>query len=62
MICFIATIATKLWNPIFEENLLQVAAFRGGRGKIDDLYNRDIDKNVKVKSLLSTMLMNGLDV
>eukprot|EP01034_Spumella_vulgaris_P025933 gene25933-32443_t len=41
--------------------VLKVAAFRGGRGKIDDLYNRDIDKNVKVKSLLSTMLMNGLD-
>lgn len=34
-----------------------MAAFRGGRGKIDDLCQRESARNAKVKSLLSNMLL-----
>jgi len=44
-----------------EHVILQVASFKGGKGKLDHLYLHDFDKKKNVKALLSNIMMHGLD-
>lgn len=41
--------------------VLKVASYKGGKGKLDSLYSHDFTKNKEVKSLLSNIMMHGLD-
>ncbi len=41
--------------------LLQVASYKGGKGKLDNLYAHDFTKSKEVKNLLSNIMLHGLD-
>jgi hypothetical protein len=40
---------------------VQVASYKGGKGKLDTLYSHDFSKSKEVKYLLSNIMMHGLD-
>ena len=48
-------------NQTFFLHSFQVASYKGGKGKLDNLYAHNFTKSKEVKNLLSNIMMHGLD-
>ena len=48
-------------NQTFFLHSFQVASYKGGKGKLDNLYAHDFTKSKEVKNLLSNIMLHGLD-